>query len=95
MDSADALVRDVGRRIAELRAERGLTQDAMAEKAGVSSRYIAKVESGRENLTLTSLARFARLLRVATVDLFQPPRVRNARPGRPKAVTRGTRRPKG
>lgn len=82
--SVDPLVSSVGRRIAELRVERGLTQDAFAEKAGVSSRYVASVEAGEENLTLTSLARFARLLRVAPVELLRPPRRGKARVGRPK-----------
>jgi transcriptional regulator with XRE-family HTH domain len=88
----DQLVASVGRRIAELRVERGLTQDGFAEKAGVSSRYVASVEAGGENLTLTSLARFARLLRVPPIELLRPPTRRNARIGRPRTVPQTKKR---
>jgi len=78
------LLRDVGRRVAELRAEQGLTQEALAEKLGVSTVYVRRVELGRENLTVRSLARLATFLSVRTVDLFAPPQSREVRVGRPR-----------
>ncbi|MFO0646423.1 MAG: helix-turn-helix transcriptional regulator [Polyangiales bacterium] len=77
------LLRDVGRRVAELRSELGLTQEGLAERLGVSSIYARRVELGRENLTLRSLARIAAILSVRTADLFVPPRSREVRVGRP------------
>jgi len=77
------LRRTVGRRIAELRAGRGLTQQKLAERLGVSTRYVQRVESGSKNLTLTSLAEIANVLRVAVVDLFASPVSTTVRPGRP------------
>lgn len=84
---ADArrLKRAVGRRIGELRSGLGWTQDVFAEKASVSVKYVQRVEAGSENLTLTSLARFASLLRVPVASLFKEPRTRSVRRGRPRS----------
>jgi transcriptional regulator with XRE-family HTH domain len=49
--------RDIGRRVAELRVARELTQERLAEKAAVSVKYLQRVEAGRENLTIESMVR--------------------------------------
>lgn len=76
------LLRDVGRRVAELRQSRGMTQETLAERADVSVRYVQRVERGG-NLTLLSLARFAELLGVTVVDLLAAPASREIKRGRP------------
>ena len=94
----DRVLRGVGRRVAEFRRERGYTQEVFAERAGVSLKFIQRVEGGRENLTVRSLTRFASLLQVAVAELFGEPRSRTVRKGRPPAparVARGTARPDG
>lgn len=78
------LLSNVGRRIAELRLERGLTQEALSEKLGVTTRWVQSAEAGGENLTLTTLARFANALKVPVAELFVPPTRTKARPGRPR-----------
>lgn len=84
----DLLLRAVGRRLAELRTAAGLTQQELAEQAGVSLRYIQKIEAGSENMTLRSLAQFAELLGVSLVDVLQmPASIHPKKPGRPKRVT--------
>lgn len=83
------VLRDVGRRVAELRVARELTQEAFAELAEVSVRYLREVEAGRENLTLVSLAKLAALLGADVAELFTSPRAHVRRPGRPrKAATK-------
>jgi transcriptional regulator with XRE-family HTH domain len=82
-DDPDAVIRDVGRRVAELRVGLGLTQDKFAESLGVSGVYVRRVEIGQENLTLRSLTRFATTLGVRTVDLLAAPSSREVRVGRP------------
>ena len=52
----------LGQRIAALRAADGLTQEQFAENLGTSTRYLQAVESGRENLTIESLAKLANAL---------------------------------
>lgn len=86
-EEPDAVIRDVGRRIAELRADLGLTQDKFAEALGVSGVYVRRVEIGQENLTLRSLTRFAATLGVRTVDLLAVPQSREVRLGRPPRRT--------
>ncbi len=79
----DLLLADLGRRIAELRAELGLTQEQLAERLEVSPRYVQMVEAGDENLTVKSLARLADELGVAVQQLFDEPKSRDVRVGRP------------
>lgn len=78
----------VGRRIAEVRAARVLTQEALAEALGVTARWIQSAESGRENLTLSTLARVATALEVPVADLFVAPAAGKASPGRPRSAPR-------
>ncbi len=81
---ADVL-RDVGRRIAELRAAQGWTQEKMAETLDVNLPYLQRIEGGRENLTVRSLTRVAHALGVRVAALFEPPADRAQRgPGRPR-----------
>lgn len=84
----DVVQRSVGRRIAELRAARGWTQEAFAQEAEVSVGYVRRLEAGDENLTLSSMVRLANLLEVAPIDLLKTPRSLLARRGRPPRVTR-------
>lgn len=85
----DAL-RDVGRRIAELRASQHLTQEQLAEVMEVSLKYLQRVEAGRENLTLNSLVNVANYLRTSWRELTRAPRSRVVRRGRPPAGGRGS-----
>ena len=61
-----------GRRIRELRHERGLTQEALAERAGMHWTYISAVERGLRNVSLDSIARLAQGLQVSWATLFSP-----------------------
>jgi HTH-type transcriptional regulator, competence development regulator len=87
MAKSDArrIVDDFGRRVGELRRERGWTQLDLAERWGVSLGYVQLVEHGRENLTIESLALLAGVLRVQPMELLRSPRSRaRRRPGRPR-----------
>jgi transcriptional regulator with XRE-family HTH domain len=78
------VIKDLGRRIAELRRERGLTQEQFAENLGVSAGYVRRLESG-VNLTMRSLVGIANALKVPNPDLLRAPQDRKIRLGRPKA----------
>lgn len=43
---------DLGRAIAGVRAERGLTQAQLAEELGIDRAYLARLESGADQLVL-------------------------------------------
>ena len=40
---------EIGRRIAQLRKEKGLTQEQLSQKTGLDRANIAKIENGRYN----------------------------------------------
>jgi transcriptional regulator with XRE-family HTH domain len=83
LNNPERLQRDVGRRVAEVRAERGLTQEELAEKVGVSVRYLQAVEAGAENLTIESIANLGNSLRIAAAEFFTAPAATVSRRGRP------------
>lgn len=80
---ADQVQKDVGRRISELRRERGLTQAELADRASVSTNYVARVETGLQNLTLQSLTKLANLFGLPIHEFFREPADRRVRAGRP------------
>ena len=62
----------LGERVATLRRERDLTQEQLAERAGVSRNHIADIELGARNTGVWSLILVAGALDVPPSDLFRP-----------------------
>jgi transcriptional regulator with XRE-family HTH domain len=60
-----------GKRIAALRLKRNLTQDQLADKAGLSIDTISAIERGRRWARLTTLHQLARGLGTTTDELFK------------------------
>ncbi len=83
----EQVVREVCGRIREIRVERGLTQEAMAERLGMTPRAYQYVEEG-QNLTLKSLVRIANVLGARPRDLFVPPAPHGSRRGRARKAPR-------
>jgi transcriptional regulator with XRE-family HTH domain len=71
----------VARRVRDLRAARGLSLEALAEKSGVSRSMISLVERGESSPTAALLERLATGLGVALASLFDAPQP----PARPLA----------
>lgn len=68
----DAVLREVGSRIARHRIDRGLSQQALAFEAGVAKRTLERLESG-EQVQLATLVRILRVLGLLdTLDLLVP-----------------------
>lgn len=78
-----SVLRDLGFRMRELRRDRGLTQEAFAERLGMLAPNYARIEQGRMNTTVDTLSRIARALGVDVIDLFRRPKTRKVKPGRP------------
>jgi transcriptional regulator with XRE-family HTH domain len=54
----------MAKRLRVLRRRRGLTQEALAEKAGLSRTYLARLETARQEPTLSTLVKLAKALQV-------------------------------
>ncbi len=66
------VLKTLGERVAMLRREGDLTQEQLAERAGVSRNHIADIELGARNTGVWSLILVARALDVAPSELFRP-----------------------
>ena len=80
------VLQTVGRRIAELRRDEGLTQEQFAALLEVSEQYLRRIELGSQNVTLKTLANVANALDVDVAKLFEEPRPasRVVQMGRPR-----------
>jgi XRE family aerobic/anaerobic benzoate catabolism transcriptional regulator len=76
----DPLLQLIGRRVREGRAARNWTRRDLAERSGVSVRFLVQVEGGRANISVRRLADLARALDCSPADLLDaheeaPPQV--------------------
>ena len=60
-----------GTRLRELREERGLSQEKLAEMADLHRNYVGQLERGRSNVSLLTIVRLARSLNVKPVKLVE------------------------
>jgi len=58
-------------RLKTLRERRGMTQEQLAEKSGVSRTYLARLETGRQDPTLSTLEKLATALKVDVAKLLK------------------------
>lgn len=70
---ADPIDVAVGARIRLLRKLRGLSQQALAESAGVTFQQIQKYEKGTNRVSSSRLHQIARVLKVAPTYFFEDP----------------------
>jgi transcriptional regulator with XRE-family HTH domain len=62
----------IGSNFARLRKEKGLTQEAVAERSGFSQSYIGWLERGQRNPTAISIWLLAQAVDAMPADLVQP-----------------------
>jgi transcriptional regulator with XRE-family HTH domain len=58
-------------RLKQLRTARHLSQQALADKAGISREYLARLEAARQDPTLGTLEKLAKALRVRVEALIR------------------------
>ncbi len=62
----------VGRNFARLRREKGLTQEQIEERCGISQQYLSGLERGLRNPSIVTLYEIAQALGVSHVELIAP-----------------------
>jgi XRE family aerobic/anaerobic benzoate catabolism transcriptional regulator len=81
--SVAPVLASLARRARELRQEQGLTLRALAERSGVSLRFLMEIEAGRGNVSIRRLADLAAALQTTPADLVT---TLAAPPARPTAL---------
>ena len=59
-----------GQRVQKLRKERNISQEQLADLAGVHRTYIGMIERAEKNITLCNIERIAKALKLNIKDLF-------------------------
>jgi len=61
----------LGKKIRQLRVDKGLSQEDLADVCGFDRTYISLIERGKRNLSFTNLCAFARGLNVTVSVLVE------------------------
>lgn len=64
------LLKRFGLRIRQLRTERGLSQEELAERTGFHRTYIGMIERGERNLSLSNVGVFAKTFEMSISELM-------------------------
>ena len=59
-----------GEKVKDERIKQNLSQEKLAEKAGVHRTYIGMIERAEKNITLESIEKIAKALKISIVTLF-------------------------
>lgn len=70
MNDADVLKR-FGSRLRQLRLERNLSQEDLAQLCGLHRTYLGGIERGERNVALLNILKIAKALRISPTDFFQ------------------------
>lgn len=76
----DTLLETLAARVRACRRELGFTQEELADRAGLNSRHVQKVEAGELNVTISTLSALALALGVNITDLIEPHLLSGSRP---------------
>jgi len=67
---ADGSLKRLGEALRAARTARGLSQEALADAAGIDRSHMGKIERGERNVTLLNIARIAKALGRKPSDLL-------------------------
>lgn len=60
-----------GLKVKEIRKEKGLSQEELADKAGLHRTYIGMIERAEKNITLINIEKIASAFECSIADLFK------------------------
>jgi len=84
----DPFIHDFGDRVRELRLERGLTQEKLANRAGMHFTAIGHIERASRSSTLETILKLARALEVQPKDLIPDIALKSRRSPRKRSKKR-------
>ncbi|MDP9194664.1 MAG: helix-turn-helix domain-containing protein [Acidobacteriota bacterium] len=70
MEARAEILANLGRRLKETRAARGMSQEVLAQLAGLNRNYVNQVECGRRNVSIVNLVKLAEALAVDVAVLI-------------------------
>jgi transcriptional regulator with XRE-family HTH domain len=68
---SEKILRDFGQKISAQRASNSLTQEQLAELAGLERSYISDIERGARNVGLVNIVKLAKALGVCPSEFFK------------------------
>ena len=71
MPSKTKLLTAFGSVVRVARKERGISQEELADRAGLHRTYIGMIERAEKNITLENINKLANALNISLLDLFQ------------------------
>lgn len=60
----------IGKRLKEVREEKGMTQAEVATAAGLNSNYYARLERDEENVSIENFEKIIKALKVKSADIL-------------------------
>ncbi len=69
-EQKDEVLIAFGARIQDLRKQRGMTQEQLADAASLHRTYIGMIERAEKNITLINIEKLAKALKVSIRELF-------------------------
>ena len=68
--AGDPVLADVGVAIKKVRTSKGVSQEQLANDAGIDRSYMGGIERGEHNFTIMSLAKIAKGLEMTVAELL-------------------------
>jgi transcriptional regulator with XRE-family HTH domain len=61
----------LARNLRRLRAQQGISQEQLADLAGLHRTYVSSIERGERNVSIDNIERLAKALKVTAADLIK------------------------
>ena len=61
----------VGKRLSQVRTQKGFTQEKLAHEAGLNRAYVGYIERGERNPSIATIAKLAQALKVEVAEFFK------------------------
>ena len=71
MEQNSSILKKFGEKVREIRKTKAISQEELAEKAGMHRTYIGMIERAEKNITLINIEKIANALEVSIKDLFE------------------------